>query len=149
MRHLKLPLLGTILIVAASVAPVAASVPSAEVIVLQRNGDLAEIGWTATGLFADAGSWTSDFRIFGALPSPVAFATELKTTETGSAGTFRMEFQGHVAAPTGRPFSGTWMISGGTGAYSTLRGSGSWTLAVDAATGVLTFTCPGKVHFDG
>jgi len=128
--------------------PALASTPTSETFVLHRAADGSEFGWSASGSFSDAGAWTSDFRVSGALPSPVAFQTVLKTTEVGSAGTFRLAFQGHFNAPAGHDFGGTWSVGYGTGGYASLHGTGTWTVSVDSNTGIRTFTLIGYVHFD-
>ena len=147
MRRLSV-LLGAGTLLIALAAPAAASSPTSTTIVLVRDGQFNEIGWSATGSFSDSGSWTSDFRHSGALPSPVAFQTILKTTETSALGTFRIEFQGHFNLPAGHDFGGTWVITQGTGAYAALHGGGTWSEADDANTGNLVFTLVGAVHFD-
>ena len=128
--------------------PALASTPASEMFVLLRAADGSEFGWSATGVFSDAGGWTSDFRRSGALPSPVAFQTILKTTEFGSTGTFGIAFEGHVNAPAGHDFGGTWSVGDGTDGYATLHGTGTWTVAIDSDTGIRTFTLSGDVHFD-
>ena len=116
---------------------------------LLRDSGGNPIGWSASGTFADSGSWTDPFAaVGGALPQTPVFEIEIKTVETGSAGTFDMEFQGHFNDITKPNLSGTWKISKGTGAYATLRGYGTWSRAIDPITGVRTYTCPGLVHFD-
>jgi hypothetical protein len=114
---------------------------------LLRDATRATAGWSATGLFTDSGSWTDPFAAAGGLPSPVVFELEIKTIETSATGTFHMNFQGHGNLVTGRDFSGTWTITPGTGAYSRLHGSGTWTIAADANDGRI-ITARGVVHFD-
>ena len=121
---------------------------TSETFVLQRDSALNPIGWAASGTFTDSGSWTDPFAVAGGLPSPTVFEIESKTVESSSQGTFQIEFQGHFNAVTNPHFGGTWTISQGTGAYATLRGHGTWSLAIDQVTGTRTFTCPGLVHFD-
>ena len=120
MRRLSV-LFGAAMLLIALAAPVAASSPTNATIILVRDSQFNEIGWSATGSFSDSGSWTSDFRRSGALPSPVAFQTILKTTETSALGTFRIEFQGHFNLPAGHDFGGTWVITQGTGAYAAIQ----------------------------
>jgi hypothetical protein len=139
---------GIAIALAMAAQPALAGTPASETFVLLRSADGSEFGWSASGQFSDAGGWTSDFRRFGALPSPVAFQTLLKTTETGLAGTFDLAFQGHFNAPAGHDFGGTWSVGGGTGSYATLHGTGTWTVAVDLNTGIRTFTLSGDVHLD-
>jgi hypothetical protein len=140
--------LAAVTLIVTLAVPAAASTPTNETIVLLRDSQSQEIGWSASGTFTDAGSWTSDFRRSGALPSPVAFETMLKTTETSSFGTFRLEFQGHFNAPAGHDFGGTWVLSGGTGAYVGIHGVGTWSVAPDPGTGGARFTLVGAVQFD-
>jgi hypothetical protein len=120
--------------------------------VLQRTNTGAEDGWhTLTGVvetFTDAGPWVTDFRAFGGSPSSPTFEVEVAVTLIGSAGTIDLQFQGHENDTLSADFGGTWQIRSGTGAYANLRGAGTWSLSVDAATGERTFTCPGDVHFD-
>jgi hypothetical protein len=146
MRKLKALLLAAALLALAAVlaAPVGASPSATETIVLMRNGDLNEVGWSASGAFGDSGSWTTDFLEIGGGQSPTA-AGMLKTTETGANGTFEMIFQ-----LTGIPtvFGGTWQITDGTGAYADLHGKGTWIHSTDPVTGNSIFTCTGTVHFD-
>jgi hypothetical protein len=149
MRGLRLAIaIASVAMFALGAGSAAATTSSHETFVLLRSADGSEAGWSASGLFTDAGSWTSDFRRSGALPSPVAFETMLKTTETSSLGTFQIDFQGHFNAAAGHDFGGTWQVGHGTGAYATLKGTGTWSVAVDSDTGVRTFTCTGMVHFD-
>jgi hypothetical protein len=129
-------------------APAGATTPSAETIVLLRDSSGSEIGWSASGAFADSGSWTTDFLVFGALPSPPDFQNVVKTTQTSSTGSFGMNFQGQFNVLVSPTLSGTWSISLGTGAYATLRGTGTWSRSVDPLTGNPLFTCLGEVHFD-
>ena len=147
MRTLRLAFaaLGLLSALVVLAAPVGASVSASETILLKRDANRVEIGWSASGAFTDAGSWTSDFAAFGGGPSPV-FAGTIKTTETSTSGSFQMKFQIH--GDGGKDFNGTWTISSGTGAYANLEGGGTWT-HVDLPNGDGLFTCIGQVHFDG
>lgn len=51
---------------------------------------------------------------------------------------------------TGVPnsFQGNWQITDGTGPYTHLRGTGTWTEADDPLNGDHVFTCTGSVRFD-
>jgi hypothetical protein len=150
MRHLRAVLVGAAMLATFAVlaAPAGASPSSSERIVLLRDSSGSEIGWSASGVFADSGSWTSDFRVFGAIPSPVDFQTMVKTTETSSLGSFRMTFEAQFNAIANPSFGGTWSITPGTGAYATLHGTGTWSERDDPVTGDGVFTCVGDVHFD-
>jgi hypothetical protein len=124
-------------------APAAATPPTNETFLLHRDlSNFAEVGWSAEGpTFFDSGEWTSDGAAFG------DGHITLFTTETGSAGSFRLLFQG-LEKPN-RPFSGNWQIIDGTGAYATLHGRGKWTVDVPAPPNTVeTFTLTGEVHFN-
>jgi hypothetical protein len=126
-----------------------AKTPTNETIWLYRDSELNPVGWRAIGTFSDSGSWIDPFAAAGGLPSPNVFTIEIKTVQTGSSGTFDMNFQGMLNLTTGSTsLSGTWTISKGTGVYATLHGYGTWTRGVDTQTGNIVITCPGVVHFD-
>ena len=130
---------------AVSATPTRATVSTSQTILLERNANRAEIGWSASGTFVDAGSWTTDFAAFGGGRSPV-FAGTVKTTETSAYGSFQMLFQIH--GDGGKDFAGTWQITNGTGSYAGLKGGGTWT-HTDLANGDGLFTCTGQVHVNG
>jgi hypothetical protein len=120
-----------------------ATPPATATIELMRNQDLEEIGWNGSFPgFSDAGSWTSNFRAFGGGNSPV-FAGLIKTTETGAHGTFQTSFQVLDSKGT---FSGTCQISGGTGDYAHLQGTGPWSFREQGDTRV--YTCVVQAHWD-
>ena len=123
-------------------APVGATPGSSETIVLKRSGDLTEIGWSASGAFTDAGSWTSDFLAFGQGP---IFAGTIKTTETNAnrTGRFRILFDVQGLPNT---FQGNWKIVDATGIYAGLHGEGKWSEADDPGNGDHVFTLKGFVH---
>ena len=132
---------------AAVASTAAAATPTNETIVLIRDQNLNPSGWSATGVFTDAGPWTSDSGHFSAIPSPKTGRVHLLTTEIGAHGsTFRMKFEGGFDPNTGA-FAGTWTIVSGTGGYANLHGQGTWERSF-ASDGSVVFTCPGQVHFD-
>jgi opacity protein-like surface antigen len=140
---LALSLALTGLAVTLLVGSAAATQPQSATLVVMRNGDLEEIGWYGDFPgFSDGGSWTSDFRAFGGGRSPV-FAGLLKTTEFGSRGTFRTNWQ--VLADKSA-FSGTCDLQGGSGAYDRLNGTGSWTFREQGGTRF--YTCVAAVHWN-
>ena len=147
----KLIMFGAALVAASLVASAllatsaGATAGASETILLKRDANRAEIGWSAAGAFTDAGSWTTDFVAFGGGPSHV-FAGTVKTTEAGAQGSFQINFQIH--GDGGKDFSGTWQIAKGTGAYANLSGGGTWTHA-DLPNGDGLFTCTGQVRLDG
>ena len=64
MRRISAPL-GAVLLVALMAGPAAASPGTGETIVLMRDSQFNEIGWSATGMFHDSGSWASSFAEIG------------------------------------------------------------------------------------
>lgn len=140
-------------LVAASViagAPAQATTPQTVTITLLRNGppDRAPVGWSSTGAFTDAGSWTIDTFVCGScVPSPVAGAPFFDTTETSTRGSFEMLLHAEfnlLEAP-GQP--ALWEIVRGSGAYANLRGQGTYTVTIDS-DGVRHIVCTGEVNFD-
>jgi hypothetical protein len=126
-----------------AVGPVGATPSDTATLVLMRNPDLEEIGWYADFPgFHDVGSWTSDFRAFGGGKSPV-FAGLIKTTQSGGHGSFHTSFQ---VLEIGDSFGGSCQISGGTGDYAGIHGSGSWRF--DAEGDVRFYRCTAAVHWD-
>jgi hypothetical protein len=136
-------------LVAASViagGPAQATTPQTVTITLLRNGppDRAPVGWSSTGAFTDSGSWTIDRFICGACPAPIEGAFNFETSETGTGGTFQMRILLEFNQSQEQDL---WEITGGTGAYTGLRGHGTWTLFIDDA-GVRHIVCTGEVNFD-
>jgi hypothetical protein len=131
-----------------ALGPAFASAPTSETFVLHRDQNLNETGWSATGTFSDGGAWRTDSAAKGGGPASPTFEIEIKTTEFGSDGNIQLQFQGHFNAVRSGDFTGTWQVVGGTGAYTTLHGRGTWRSADDPDTGGITFTCIGQVHFD-
>jgi uncharacterized protein DUF3224 len=129
--------------------PVGAAIRTNETIILVRDAQtLAEVSWSSSGAFTDSGTWTSDRRVFGGLPSPnVLVVGQLLSTHTGSAGTFGLRFEGLSNATTGGAFTGTWQVipQSGTGAYVGLQGQGTWVNANNGVTS--TFTLTGRVQY--
>lgn len=121
-----------------------AATPQAVTIKLLRNGppDRSPISWSSSGAFSDAGSWTIDRFICGACPAPTEGAFNFMTTETGTGGTFRIQFLSEFNQSQEQDL---WEITGGTGVYATLRGQGTWTVSIDDA-GVRHIVCTGEVQ---
>jgi hypothetical protein len=145
MRKATMLVIGAVMLLSSALlaATAAATTPANETILLRRDlSDFAEVDWSASGAFVDSGNWTSDGAAFG------NGHITLFTTETGSAGSFRLLFQGLEKLPN-HPFSGNWQIIDGTGAYATLQGQGKWTVDVPVPPNTVeTFTLTGGVHFD-
>ena len=140
--------LATAAVLALAVGSAGATPPSSNVQILltENPADYAPIDWSATGLISDHGTWEKGLLTFHGSPHSPVFAGIVKTVETGSKGSFGMQFQGLGVNATG-VFSGTWQISGGTGAYARLHGTGTW-YADDSRAGITVFPCTGEVHFD-
>jgi hypothetical protein len=144
---------GGLAAVAIVLAPSAAGSRSGtETIVLTQASSGAPIAWSASGLFADGGTWRRGVSYQGSGPN--TFEAERFTTEYGANGAFRIDLQIHRNDVTGTGVYGTWVVDTGTGpdaptgAYVGLRGQGTFTLSVNAATGVRTWTLVGDVHFE-
>jgi hypothetical protein len=91
LRVLSALVVGSLLMVFAGSAN--AAVPSGETIVLVQNADtFATLGWSASGTFADEGTWTVDRLVFGA-PNTSLFG-DVEATLIGANGTFRVSFHG-------------------------------------------------------
>jgi Protein of unknown function (DUF3224) len=149
MRHLRALGLATVLVASVMVlgSPAAASPGASETIVLLRNAQGVESGWSASGVFSDAGSWTTNLGICGACaPSPVVGALYLLATQTGSNGTFTLQFQ-YVFDAFGIALPQQWSVVSGTGGYATLRGRGEFSVTT-STDGSRAFTLTGQVHFD-
>jgi hypothetical protein len=130
------------------VAPASASSPVSETIVLVRDAQNVEAGWSASGTFSDQGSWTTDRGVCGGcVQSPVVGALSLITTQTGANGsTFTLQFH-WIFNAFGLPLPQSWSVLSGTGDYATLRGGGDFTVA-DQPDGSRVFTLTGQVHFN-
>jgi hypothetical protein len=121
----------------------AAGPPASETITLFRTVPFGPPdGWTASGGFADQGSWTDDSFVSRAGHSPVEFNAREVTTQTGAGGNsfrIRFDFESNQSQEVDH-----WAILDGTGTYAKLRGHGSFTLSVDP-DGRFRITCVGKV----
>jgi hypothetical protein len=109
--------------------PASATPPTPQTISLVREypgGPPA--GWSSTGpVFTDAGQWTVDRLILGAFPAPTEGALNFFITATGSSGTIAMRFLLEFNQSQEQDLC--W-ITGGTGAYTNLRGQGTFTVNV-------------------
>jgi hypothetical protein len=129
--------------------PAQASAPVNETITLVQEfegGPLA--GWSSSGAFTDAGSWTEDSFV-GSFPSPMTAAFHVETTEVGSAGAFHMILDFSFTFPSGQRVlrAATWHITKtGSGAYASLIGHGTCSVG-SAPDGTFHITCPGQVRF--
>ncbi len=146
LRNLKVVLAAaaTLASLALAAAPAGATTPTSETFSLLRafpGGPPTT--WSSTGLFADAGTWSVDNLIIGALPSPTTFANNFFTTLSSSAGTIKMRFVFEGNQPQVQTLC--W-IDGGTGAYQNLTGQGTFTVQIIG--GQPHIDCTANVHVD-
>jgi hypothetical protein len=124
-----------------------ASAPSTGVSLrLREHYDYSTIDWTASAPISATGTWAKGLLTFHGGRGNPNWNGMIKTTLTSSAGSFEMEFQGQGNGTTGA-FSGTWVISRGTGAYAGIHGTGTWFEDDAAEPGIVVFPCVGEVHF--
>ena len=116
-------------------------------LLLRENYDFSTIAWEAGTPISATGTWTKGLLTFHGGKGNPNWAGMIKTTLTSSVGSFDMEFQGRGNGATGA-FSGTWVISHGTGAYVGIHGTGTWHEDDEAEPGIVVFPCEGQVHFD-
>jgi hypothetical protein len=143
-RALSVSVLIPALLLAPAIAEGASSGP-VTLTLLRSGSDLSEISWSASGAIQDGGTWTTENRIFGGRDgvSDAFVVAQVLTTETGAQGAFHLRFQG--IENRARPFSGTWQLVDGTGAYVGVIGTGTW-YAESLPTGELAFFLSGSVH---
>jgi hypothetical protein len=112
-----------------------------------------------TGAIVDCGTLSGDYRFsgLGHLKTGDPNAIHSDQTLTGRNGAISLGIDGLYgpfvnAVTTG---SGRWVIVGGTGAYSGLRGEGTWTATADFTAAFLGIGPPvvehldiGQVHWD-
>jgi hypothetical protein len=127
--------------IAASSSPRAASDRFYLAMHLHPTGPTSTAGtFVSSGAVADSG--TVDVQNLSIVPIAGADAGRLSGDETyfGQQGTIVTHFEG-TAFPLSSPHEtgrGTFTIVSGTGAYSGLRGGGSFLIVVDLAAGELT-----------
>ena len=129
------------------VGPAAATSSTTTGLLLRENYDYSTIDWEAGSPISATGTWTKGLLTFHGGRGNPNWAGMVKTTLTSSAGSFDMEFQGRGNGTTGA-FSGTWVISRGTGAYVGIHGTGTWREDDEVEPGIVVFPCQGQIHFD-
>ena len=105
--------------------------------------------FTTSGAFVDSGILVTDSRVVSAIRSPFGVVTHLLLRLEGQQGTFWLRAQvietvtddEHIFAN-----AGIWSIVDGTGAYSTLHGTGDMEGTVDDAANLITRVFIGLVH---
>ncbi len=110
-------------------SPAAATTPATQTISLVRAypGGPPD-GWSSTGpVFSDSGQWTANNVILGGLPAPTTGSINFFITLTGSAGTIDIRFLLEFNQSQSQNLC--W-IDGGTGAYTQLRGQGTFTVNI-------------------
>ena len=99
--------------------------------------------WSATGSFADSGAWRVDNLIAGGFPAPTEFAVNFFTTLSSPSGTISMRFL--LEGNQSQAQDHCWIVRG-TGAYTNLRGHGTFTLQIIGDRPHID--CTAAVHFD-
>jgi hypothetical protein len=91
-----------------------------------NTGDFTTSGpATDSGLICPAGTVLDTSLVFGGFQSDRGFQVLVRKTFTcnDGSGTFFVKIQAHAAADGTESF--TWVVQGGTGAYESLKGSGT------------------------
>jgi hypothetical protein len=104
---------------------------------------IAEGEFTASGAISDAVGVRDEFRI----ADRTLHIVRTLTSEQGAI-TMRIEARFVVVTPISETVEGRWAIVGGTGAYSRLRGAGSFAATVDLGTHTVSETLIGVAHLD-
>ncbi len=105
--------------------------------------------FSASGAFSDSGILVTESRLVTAIPSPFGVVTHLVLRFEGKLGTFTVRAQIIETVTPDDPISlneGVWVIVDGTGAYSTLHGTGDVEGIVDDDANLITRAYTGTVH---
>ena len=123
-----------------------------ETLVISTEKPLGPVPGTfsTSGAFVDNGILVTQQRIVSALPAPFGVVTHLVLLFEGQQGTFTIRAEiketltgdEHIFAN-----EGTWVVLGGTGAYSTLHGAGHMEGTVDDSVNLITRIYTGLVFF--
>lgn len=126
------------------VGPASATPPASVTFELLRNGppDRAPTTWSSSGAMTVSGTWVIDRFVCGACPAPTTGVPQFDTTLTAGGGTFEMRLRNIFNQSLDSTY---WEIVGGTGAYATLRGHGSYDVWIDA-NGIRHIVCDGETH---
>ena len=143
-----------VMIVAASLAltsPVEANERAAIAISAAKPLGPVPGTFSTVGAFSDFGIMSTVSRSVSALPAPFGVVTHLVLRFEGQQGTFTIRTQIKETA-TENPnifFNrGVWAVVEGTGAYSTLRGTGDMQGTVDDLLNQINRFFTGLVHFN-
>src|SRR5262249_37738022 len=107
--------------------------------------------FSTIGAFSDFGILVTVDRNVSALPSPFGVVTHLVLRFEGQQGTFtiRTQIKETVTENENIFFNeGSWVIVDGTGAYSTLQGTGDMEGTVNDVANLITRIFTGLVHFN-
>ena len=107
--------------------------------------------FSTVGAFADFGILVTVDRNVSALPAPFGVVTHLVLRLEGQQGTFTIRTQIRESATEDPNIffnQGVWVIVEGTGAYSTLRGTGNMQGTVNDAENLISRFYTGLVHFN-
>jgi hypothetical protein len=149
----KLIIAVAVAVAAVGVAAMPASASAPQPVTIEMNGhltgpDTVAGTWSATGAFADSGTYSETFWLAGQ-------TIHGEKLLVGTEGTLVMRGRSVLVwvTPTTATFqAGSWEIVGGTGAYERLRAVGTPLVAPgsfgDLATGVVHVTHVGEAHFD-
>ena len=105
--------------------------------------------FSTTGAFSDSGILVTESRVVSAIPSPFGVVSHFKLRFEGTLGTFTIRTQiTETVTDDGSIFlnEGVWDIVDGTGAYSTLHGTGDIEGTVDDESNLITRIYTGMVR---
>lgn len=133
-----------------AVAPVAAADKPAPVQVdTEKPFGPVPGDFSTSGAITDSGQFSNSRRISSAVPSPTHLNNHLTQVYVGENGTFTMRVQVKETVtedPNVFSDSGRWVITGGTGDYQGIHGTGTVRGTADDNTGVIDRTYTGNVH---
>ncbi|RME01669.1 MAG: hypothetical protein D6814_01050 [Calditrichaeota bacterium] len=101
--------------------------------------------FTATGAFAETGTAEETFEMVGPQNAPTGVKGE--KTLKGKNGNITLSFDAQLTSQsqTSAVAEGTFTITGGTGGYASLSGTGKTSVTVDFAAGTLVGSYEGDV----
>jgi hypothetical protein len=154
MRRSSIIFAVTVIVFAAAALPAEATPPApvtfqadpTPVAIFSAGGGvtgIAEGDFTASGTISDTGQVHDEFRI-------VDGTLHILRWLTGRLGTITMRIEARfvLVTATSETVEGRWAIIAGTGAYTALHGTGSFTATVDPTTHTVAETLTGVAHLD-
>ncbi|MGB7069590.1 MAG: hypothetical protein WBD22_08855 [Pyrinomonadaceae bacterium] len=106
--------------------------------------------FVTSGAFADSGILVTESRHVSAIPSPWGVVSHFVLRFEGQDGTFWIRTQIRETVTENELIfdqDGRWVIVDGTGAYSTVHGTGDMEGTADHSTNLITRVYTGSVHF--